>query len=293
MKKSNTVKSMNTNKFFSISRFYQLLRNDILLNYKKYLYIIAGAFILGFIFLYLQMPRVEVLRKGVNIVQFDRTRYILFFYLSLWGLGAFVGSGFSELSNKVKTSNYLLMPASTFEKFLSQFFIRIVVAMAIFLFIFWVDAHLARAVSLSQTVGENHEPASANVSKNIPEFHYSMFLVKSEINGVNMKLADGIALILGIFSFGVYLFSAKLFFKKMGLVKSILSLAVILILLLGFNVLLSHIFYPETVGFNIKPISYLLQNGYTNENMLTFAWSYCASLFLIPLGYYKLKEKQL
>ena len=48
---------MNSNKFFSFSRFYRLLMNDILINYKKYLLIILAAFIMGFVFLYSNMPK--------------------------------------------------------------------------------------------------------------------------------------------------------------------------------------------------------------------------------------------
>jgi hypothetical protein len=37
---------MESTRFFSLSRFALLMRNDFLLNYKKYLFTIAGAFIL-------------------------------------------------------------------------------------------------------------------------------------------------------------------------------------------------------------------------------------------------------
>src|SRR5665647_263187 len=115
---------MNSNKFFSFSRFYLLMRNDIMLNYKKYLFTIAGAFILGFIFLYMSMPQIIVIDDNFKVdglIAFDSRRYLSIFIMCLFGLGTFVGSAFSELSNKVKTSNYLLIPASTFEKFLCQF----------------------------------------------------------------------------------------------------------------------------------------------------------------------------
>ena len=37
----------------------------------------------------------------------------------------------------------------------------------------------------------------------------------------------------------------------------------------------------------------LLTNGYKNSEILLYSIAYLAPLFLLPLGYFKLKEKQL
>ena len=283
---------MNSNKFFSFSRFYLLLRNDILLNRQKYLLIVTAAFVVGFVFLYMQMPKIEYL-ENKNWV-FNGGRYLVGFTFCLFGLGIFITTAFSELSDKVKTSNYLLIPASTFEKFMSHFLIKIVIGTAIFLFVFWVDAHLARTVALSQIQGPNHEPASANVSKYIAEFHYSMFLIKDQYPTVtHWKLAEGLAMIMGIFSIGLYLFSSKLFFKKKGSVKSTILLIVGINVVISSSIFLLRNSYTDLSNFIIKNIEYKLQNGYTNIEILKFSIAYFAPLFLIPLGYFKLKEKQL
>jgi hypothetical protein len=282
---------MNSNKFFSFSRFYLLLRNDILLNRQKYLLTIAGAFIFGFVFLYMQMPKVE--RLDNQIPAFNGSRYVSVFALFLIGLGWFIATSFSELGDKVKTSNYLLMPASTFEKFLSQFVIRVVIGTSLLLVIFWADAHLARTVALSQIEGPNHEPASANVSKYIAEFHYSMFLVKHTNNNepTYWRLAEGMALISFIFSIGMYLFSKKLFHKKNGFGKSrIISIVIIFSILF---LMPDSNWFSEFNSFISNNIERQLQNGYTNIDIWRFSIAYFAPLFLIPFGYFKLKEKQL
>src|ERR1035437_2385025 len=167
---------MNSNKFFSFSRFYQLLRNDILLNYKKYLLTIVGGFILGFILMYMYMPNRFY---GDTNFKFDASRYFDLFIMCLGGLGAFVGSAFSELSSKIKMSNYLLMPASTLEKFLRQFVVRAVVGTVIFLFIFWVDTHIARIAVLSHMKNNLGQLAGPEKYNYINKFHWSMFLIKS------------------------------------------------------------------------------------------------------------------
>jgi len=267
------------------------MRNDIMLNYKKFLFTIVGAFILGFIILYMTMPKMIHLNSNYT---FGGMRYFQTFAICLFGLGAFVGSAFSELNNKVASSNYLLIPASTFEKFLCQFVIRVLFGTTIFLFVFWVDAHLARFAALSHIVDQNNQLAGPEKFRFIEKFHYSMFLIKDQYPIVTYwKWYDGIAMILGIFSIGVYLFSVKLFFRKMGLIKTSISLVALFYLLAGIMILFSHIFYPRTVGFNMNLEEYTTTfHNISNVEIFIYSICYFSLLFLLPLGYFKLKEKQ-
>ena len=282
---------MNSNKFFSFSRFYQLLRNDILLNYKKYLLTIVGAFILGFILIFLNMPnQVSPYPNG----KFDATSYSNLFITCLFGLGAFVGSAFSELSSKVKISNFLLVPASTFEKFLSQFTIRFIAGTIILLVLFWIDTHLARIAALSRIEGIDGHLAGPEKYDYIEKFHYSMLLIKSRYPVVtNWRLFEGIGYILTLYSAGMFLFSVKIFFRKLGLIKTGISLIAVVYLIMITMMCFSHLFYPETKGFDIANIDYKLSNGYGNSEIFFYSIAYIAPLFLLPLGYFKLKEKQL
>ena len=283
---------MNSNKFFSVSRFYQLLRNDILLNHKKYLLTIVGAFIMGFIFIRMQMP--NYMYTDTTSFKYNSSSYMSLFIMCLVGLGAFVGSGFSELSSKIKTSNYLLMPASTFEKFLSQFVLRALAGSVIFLVIFWIDAHLARIAALRHMEYSNGQLAGPEKYSYIEKFHYSMLLIKNNYPIVkNWRLFEGIGVILIIFSSGMFLFSVKIFFRKLGLIKTGISLVAAIFLIVVLAVGVSYLFYPETKGFNTANINYFLSNGYTNNDIFLYSIAYLAPLFLLPLGYFKLKEKQL
>jgi len=282
---------MNSNKFFSFNRFYRLLRNDILLNHKKYLLTIVGAFIMGFIVMYMYMPN-QILPYPNS--SFDIFRYFNLFTMCLVGLGAFVGSAFSELSSKIKMSNYLLMPASTFEKFLCQFVIRAVVGTVIFLFIFWVDTHIARIAVLSHIKNNLGQLAGPEKYNYIEKFHFSMFLIKNNYPTVtNWRLFEGIGAILIVFSLGMFLFSVKIFFRKLGLIKTGIALVATLYLMIVIMICFSHLFYPETKGFNLGNFYYQLSNGYSNFEIFLYSLAYLAPLFLLPLGYFKLKEKQL
>jgi len=284
---------MKSNKFFSFNRFYLILRNDMLLNHKKYLLTIAGAFILGFIVLYTSMP--GYVHKGDFRFVFDAQRYTTAFGMCLLGLLAFVGSAFSELSTKIKTSNYLMLPASTFEKILSQFVIYFLAGSAIFVIVFWVDAHLARYAILSNLKSVYNEDLGADKSKYIEVFKYSMLLIKNKYPAISYwNWFEGLAIIFGMFSIGMYFFSVKIFFKKLGLIKTAISLIAVVYLGAVVMTLLSHIFYPETKGFDISnALDYKLPNGLFNFEMWLYLSAYCVSLFIIPFGYFKLKEKQL
>jgi hypothetical protein len=272
-----------------------LLRNDILLNYKKYLLTIAGAFILGFIVVYFNMPK--VFQKGEPHWIFGSQRYLQVFIMCLIGLGAFVGSSFSELSNKVKTTNYLLLPASTFEKYLTKFFIHVIAGTIIFLIIFWIDAHLARYAAISNMKATNNELLSdAEKEKYVEVFNYSMFLIKTILPTkiIYWNWFEGSAMIVGLFTVGMYFFNVKIFFKKLGLIKTAISLIAIIYLLFVLMMLFSQLFYPETKMFNVSNrMDYRLPNGILNVEMWMYLSAYFISLFLIPLGYFKLKEKQL
>jgi len=282
---------MKSNQFFSFNRFYLLLRNDILLNHNKYLLTIAGAFIIGFVIIYMQMPNYMMSYTNGKI---DSISYYRTFLFCLLGYGAFVGLSFSELSSKIKTSNYLLVPASTFDKFISQFTIRVLAGTAIFLFIFWVDAHLARIAILSHIKNVNGQLAGPEKYDYIEKFHFTMLLIKSKYPVITYwKLFDGIGQILTLFSYGVFLFSVKIFFRKLGLIKTGISLVAAIYLLVVLMICFSHLFYPETIGFKQANLEYKLSNGYSNNEVFFNSIAYLAPLFLIPMGYFKLKEKQL
>jgi len=265
---------MKSNTFFSFSRFYLLLRNDILINYKKYLFTLLGAFIVGYIVLVLLMPRVE------NIYpDFKADNYTPIFFMGLLGLGAVIGMAFPELENKIKTSNYLMLPASAFERMTVQFLIRVVVAGILYLVVFWLVAYIARFSALQ--IFQGHTDAHT-----IESFHFSSLFAGSK------DLLNELAIGFSIFSIGIYLFSIRIFFKRFALVKTIISLVTVYALFACVMVIFSHLFYPETTGFRVHVDNYNIATNLTNSDIWVSSISFLSWLFFITLGYFKLKEKQ-
>ena len=178
---------MKTNQFFSFQRFCLLLRSDLLINYKRYSLIIVGAFIMGFVVLYGNMPKL-VYGEIHNWDIFGSNKYIPIFLASLLALGVLVGSSFPDLGSKVRTANYLLIPSSTFEKLCSQIFIRFICGGGIFLVLFWIDAQLARSISVMQMVDAKTNLHYANAELVIQKFNYGMIFMQKIARYPNLNV---------------------------------------------------------------------------------------------------------
>ena len=274
---------MKLHKFFSLKRFGRLLAADLRLNSKRYLYFFAGAAV-GIYLLFL----FGMLRFFDQRFTVESSYYYSMFILSLVALGAYIGSAFPAFSEKPTTASYLLFPASHFEKLLSQFLLYFVAGTIIFTFLFWVDAHLARLSLLNLE--------SVRTGKWVIEpFSYSMILNPSPYPHSKKNILEyGLQWIM-MFSVISFLFTARLFFNKFALAKSIISGIVIAISISCLMVLCSHLFFPEkTQGFEIALVSYHSDFFNTDTGVL-FIYSLCliVCLFFLPLAYFKLKEKQL
>jgi len=264
---------METNQFFSLKRFYLLLRNDSLINYKMYLYTTISAFMGGLVFLYMLMP------KGYYHTNYDNTIYQTSFLFCLVGMAIFYGMSFPDMDNKIKARSYLMLPSSTFEKFLSQFLIRMVVGSILFMLIFWIDTRISRLAILA--IYKVADPTKIDI------FHFASLYTPTN------TLITNAAVTFCIISIGTFIFSVRLYFKKNSLVKTAISTIAVLYLIGCFMVLFSHIFYPSTIGF------YVHSNGHStiyptinSFDIWFYSVMYLSWLFLLPLGYYKLKEKQ-
>lgn len=264
---------METNQFFSLKRFYLLLKNDILINHKKYLFTIVGAFIVGFVIFYINMPKFSWWRD------FGQDQYFDIFVFYMLGLAVFFGLSFPEMGNKINISKYLLLPSSTFEKFLAQFLIRIVFGTIVLYSVFWIDAHFAR-IMIQSLFG--------NPTKYVIEtFDFSALFYNENLNKAN-------SLFFGFFSAGTFFFSARLFFRKNALVKSFITFIVLILLGYGLMYILSLLFYPTLPPNDIHVDSYPLSYSHNLKNIDLWLYSilWLSWIFILPLGYFKLKEKQ-
>ena len=267
---------MSANKIFNIKRFYNLLRFDLLMNHKRYLFTAAGITIVLYLIMLWMMSQTW---RTLNY-----SDYTPLFAMSAAFLSILVASVFPDLNNKIKTGDYLLLPASTFEKFASQFLIRVIVLLVFFLIIFKVDAVVAKATfsMLSERVKEG--------TLVIENFEYSKLI--AEFN--KLRIMDRFAFSFGVFSIITFLFSTRLFFGKFAVVKTAITGVVLVFLFICVMVILSHIFFPYRVeGFDIYFNDYKVCKDTYNAQIYAYILAFGAWAFMLPIGYFKLKEKQL
>ena len=261
---------MKQNKYLNMGRFARLFRNDLLINQKTYLFTLAGLGIAIYALMYFLMMNTK--HVGAN----QYTGFIVFY---LMGVGVVIGTAFPALTNQIKTTNYLLAPGSTFEKYMVQFVIRMVIFIPIALIIFWISAHLAKASLVPDpTIGFD------------PEVSIADFSFGSLFNRLYYK--DIAPIILGIFSMYAFLFAGSVSFNRFALPKTLIFAGGILVTMLFSLVLFSHIFYPlETQGFEIKLKPYKV-GDIDNYKVFLYCWACLSWPFFLLFAYFKLKEKE-
>ncbi len=265
---------MKLQQHFNTKRFISLFKNDLLLNYKSYLFYAIGYSIILYIAMLLFMTN--------NDRMFDAESYRVPFIFSIIAMCVFAGASFPALNTKNTAHTFIMTPGSNFEKFTIQFIIRIVLTIIFLLVSFGIIAHLARITAL--------QFESVKISaKFIDKFRYSM-LTDGYI-GENYR----IFLFQLAFTYGLSVFSFRLFFKRFAFVKSSILIAGLIFTLLFVMNILSYIFFPQSTNglFDISPFfkfGNTFLYGFKGGSIILLTLSF---LFILPFGYFKLKEKQL
>jgi hypothetical protein len=279
---------MPFNNYFNLNRFARLLKQDLLINKTRYLLAIVGLGLVTYVLCYLFLNSVKI-SMILNEGEID-SYYGMSFAIFMMAVGVVMGTAFPDLSDKIKTSNYLLNPGSTLEKLLLQFLIRIVFFVPIALGIFWIAIRLAKASLIPGIVMVNSVERLIDPAV-IPYFDY-VFLI-TNYKGKIWEIWQTVFLIFGLFSYGTYLFAGATYFKRYALVKTVIVSAVVLGISISFSVLLSHIFYPqETHGFNTKLNEFAVTEHLSSLELFLLLLSLLSWMFFLAIAYFKLKEKE-
>lgn len=129
--KSLTVETMELRNFFVLSRFWWLLRLELFRSRKAIgmiLVITLGMLILLGLLL-------DIIVSQIRLVYDHHENYA-----ASMMIGGFILSSlaFTDLGNSLKRSNYLTLPASTFEKFLSMWLLTSVGWIVLYTITFWL-----------------------------------------------------------------------------------------------------------------------------------------------------------
>jgi len=261
-----------TNNFFDIKRCYKAFRFDLILNSKKLLY--------GSIAMVLAMFFIDFYALVVSYMEFrigDYAGWSTFMFII--GLLIVVGTSFSMLRNKHSSIAFLMLPASVLEKFIVQFFLRIVVFSVLYIPVSWL---VFKGAVLFYNVFD--------WTRELNIFSLGFFdLFYIEENGWLVSLG----FCFGLFAFATFLFAGAVYFKKYAVFKSVIVFIGLIISVSLCSMLLSYLLVPDLVRIHNFGVYFRNINSYfTNFGLYLFVIAIGSSLFLLPYAYYCLKEKE-
>lgn len=279
---------MSFNNYFNLKRFSRLLQQDLLINKTKYGLTILGLGLITYIlsYMFLNSSKESMIKHNYAVFQ----NYTICFAFFMMYVGVIIGLAFSDLSDKIKTSNYLLNPGSTLEKVILQFLIRIGLFVPIALGVFWIGIRLAKASLMPEIVNYNSVEQLMDPAL-IPYFEYRFLITQN--SGKIWDTWQILFVIFGLFSYGIYLFAGATYFKRYALIKTVIASIVVLLTSITFSVLLSHIFYPkETHGFNSRLNEFAVTEHLSSFQLFMVSLSLFSWMFFLAMAYFKLKEKE-
>ncbi len=291
---------MKTNSIFDFNRFGRLVAYDMRINGMANLLKLAAFILVIYFFILLQMqgtPYNFLSGPGeiVSVTRIDQNSnyttqvftnnqgYTSPFTYGLIFLAVYIVTSFAVMREKVNRTIFLLLPASTLEKYLYTFLIRVVAGFGLYLLVFWMDAQLARLTYEYLPFGSTAQFFKNGMLIKPDVFNYTMLILRGE--------EDRLILPFAIFSLATFLFACPLFFRKLQLLKTIFTFFVGLFLVFTMCIVLSHVFYAgEIHGFTSKITMVPVTNTFNNIALSQFLWACVSWPFFLLIGYFRLKE---
>jgi hypothetical protein len=271
------------NQFFSFNRFSLLVSKHWADNKKRYLLsVIAfiGLLIAWFVFTMLVDSRFPM-GTGLQMVTF---------FFALFVVGSFYASQyFRDLGSRARGINFLLVPASAFEKILCSLLYTVILFFIVFTSLFYlVDVlMLAIAKGFLTTVIPNNDQGLMNVFKS----------ARLPIEGESK-----LNILLIFFSIQSAFLLGSVYFEKYSFIKTAIS-GFVIFLIVFFFVYFLYDTMPEGQYVNQFLTSYRVENHGKGDDYLVkipvwlgqvlhYILMYAVAPFLWIVTYFRLKEKQ-
>ena len=251
-----------------------LFKQSFRINKKLIGISLAGLAAIIFIALFLSQSttRFQIWFPGRSLAIFS------FFFFSL-GI-VYTSLSFPAFRSKEKTMSYLMLPASTAEKFIFEFLTRIIAYFLIMPVIFWIVANI------EGTIIHHYMPVSENFYYKFPfATYFKIFSHTTASEGWN----NFGGLQIGLFAF-LAVFAGASHFSKSPLIKTIFTFSISLI---GFS-LLSYLLYKglnlnEDILSNEGVFFVKTKNTAAVVVSLLFA---AVNIVLLAIAWFSLKEKE-
>ena len=268
------------NQFFSFERFRLLVLKHWADNKKRY-----GLSLIAFIGLLISWFVFTIL-TGFDDIPMGRAAQQVTFFLGLFAVGTFYASQYySHLGSRAKGINFLLVPASAFEKLLCSLFYTVVLFFVFFVVTFYL-------VDLLMVSIVNSFPGTEKISVvNVFKIIIVRFNKDSTINFLLFYFSVQSAFLLG-----------SVYFEKYSFVKTIICGFVACFSLFCLMILFSEVILPDgdyPMGFLTSYLIYvdgvqdhLVQIPRWIGEVFRFLVMYAVAPFFWIVTYYRLKEKQ-
>ena len=272
------------NQIFSFKRFLLLVLKHWADNKKRYgLSVLAFFGLLSTWFLFSMLT-------GFDDIPMGKSVQTITFFFSLFAVGTFYASQyFSELGSRSKGINFLLVPASAFEKLLCGLLYSIV----LFFLVFTATFYLVDIIMVG--IAKLFTGTAAGVAKSTVVNVFHIIVVP-----VNMDTT--LNFLLFYFSIQSAFLLGSIYFEKYSFIKTVIAcfgLAFIFFFLIYF---FNEHLLPDGTFFKGFFTSYLVLKDGANDQlvqipawigqMLRFLVLYGIAPFLWIVTYYRLKEKQ-
>jgi hypothetical protein len=257
---------------FSGKRFMMLFRQSLLIN-KKFIFISMAA-VAGIIFVLLVL-----LQYSVAFRNWHHRGYFITFLVFYFILGAvYSGLSFPAFRSKVKTVDYLMLPASALEKFLYEFITRIIVFIIFMPLIYWIVANIEGAIV------HYYEPKMVNYHFSFHKGWYEFFN-KQNINGWVKLLLSQIGLFILIAPF-----TGSTHFSKSPLIKTIFAFSIIAGVFSLYLYILIKILNIKNYYYGNSGVLFV----HNNDQFATFFGLSMAvvNISLLAVSWFRLKEKE-
>ena len=256
---------------FNIRRFSLLFRQHFIHNIQ--LLLLSTVAYMGVIFIVLSLIQME---SGFRPNDLDVFQGSMIGFVSIFGI-LYIGHSFPAFRSKESTINYLMVPGSLLEKFLFELISRLGIILVILPLLYWVTFHL-QGYFFTVFISNGFEPVGL---QNI---------VRVDVSNVDHVFWLSIVISSVVFLAFVLAFTGAATFSKQPLVKSLFSVALIILFYTGYSYLvIEHL----GVGKYDPPSSLWLVP--TNEAAVLQFISTAVILTIIIMlfvAYRKLKEKE-
>lgn len=256
---------------FNAKRFLQLCKQHFV--HHNQLFVMATVAYIGAIFIVLSITQIG---NDLQPHNFDIFQGFLVAFVSFFGI-LFIGHSFPAFRSKESTINYLMIPGSLMEKLILEFLFRIGIMILALPLLYWVTFHL-QGYFFNIFTTEAFEPIGL---QNI---------VRVDVEAEDYPQLILTLIISAIFLAFVLAFTGAAMFSKQPLVKSVFSVAVIIIFYVAYSYLiLEHL----NVGEYKPPEDMWLAPSNESSGLLFISSFFLlTTVLMLFVTYMKLKERE-